>query len=552
MDDGLLERDRELAALERLVADAEQGRGHVALIEGPAGIGKTRLLAAARELAAGRMTVLAARCSELERDYSFGAVRQLLEAAAREASPERLLAGAAAPAAGVLGAPGADEPEGSFAVLHGLYWATLNLAEERPVLLALDDLQWSDAPSLRFVAYLARRLEGAPVLVAATVRTTDPGTDPGLLAEVAADPSTVAVRPGPLGEAAVAELVRERLGEGADPAFCSACLQATGGNPLLLLQLLSALQDDGVAPTAAGAAAVREIGPRAVSRTVLLRLSRLAGDAVAVARAVAVLGPSARVPEVAALAGLGEDAVARAVRELARADLLRAEAPLGFVHPLVRDAVYGDLLPGERELQHGRAAEVLVAAGAGEEEIAAQLVHAPRRGDGATVSLLRSAARDAWRRGAPDSAVTYLARALAEPPPEDARPGVLLELGTAEGEMDAPAAAEHLGEAYEQLADPRARATAAFPLTQSLMFTGRAAEGGALARRTLAELPAELADERQMIEAMGSFAVFFGDPERQALDVIARRREVREGDGPGARMAAAAAAFAWAVGGGPA
>ena len=76
--DGLLERDRELAALDRLIADAEDGRGRVALIEGPAGIGKSRLLAEARTRA-GAMTVLSARCGELERDFSFGAVRQLFE-----------------------------------------------------------------------------------------------------------------------------------------------------------------------------------------------------------------------------------------------------------------------------------------------------------------------------------------------------------------------------------------------------------------------------------------------------------------------------------------
>ena len=67
----------------------------------------------------------------------------------------------------MLGAPDGDA-EGSFAVLHGLYWATLNLAEEQPVMIAIDDLQWSDRPSLRFIAYLTTRLEGAPVLVAAT------------------------------------------------------------------------------------------------------------------------------------------------------------------------------------------------------------------------------------------------------------------------------------------------------------------------------------------------------------------------------------------------
>src|SRR3954454_11875182 len=172
--EGLLERDREGAALDRLINEAEEGRGHVALIEGPAGIGKTRLLAETRERAAGRMTVLTARCSQLERDFSFGAVRQLFEGVARDpASRERLLAGAAAPVEGVLDVTAADgvAAEGSFAVLHGLYWAVLNLAEERPVLLAIDDIQWSDRPSLRFVSYLAHRLEGVPVLVAATMRS---------------------------------------------------------------------------------------------------------------------------------------------------------------------------------------------------------------------------------------------------------------------------------------------------------------------------------------------------------------------------------------------
>ena len=358
----LLEREREIAALERLLGRTRESRGAVVLIEGPAGIGKTRLLAAARERARG-MTVLTARCSELEREFSFGAVRQLFEPLARDpARRERLLAGGAAAAEGVLGAPDGDA-EGSFAVLHGLYWATLNLAEEQPVMIAIDDLQWSDRPSLRFIAYLATRLEGAPVLVAATVRSTDPGTDPQLLAEIGADPLTEAVRPAPLGEASVADMVRERLGA-ADPDFIAACLGATGGNPLLLRHVLTALAEDGVQPTAAGAVAVRGIGSRAVSRTVLLRLSRLREEAASVARAVAVLGESSGLPAVAALTGLDEAGVARAAGELARADILRPDPPLGFVHPLVRDAVYLDIPAGERELQHGRAAEALARANA--------------------------------------------------------------------------------------------------------------------------------------------------------------------------------------------
>ena len=112
--------------------------------------------------------------SELERDHSFGVVRQLLEPAVVRADAERreaLLEGAAslaAPAVG-LAAGGAGD---RFAVLHGLYWLVANLAalEDRPLLLVVDDLQWADAPSLGFLAYLVRRLEGLPVAVAAAAR----------------------------------------------------------------------------------------------------------------------------------------------------------------------------------------------------------------------------------------------------------------------------------------------------------------------------------------------------------------------------------------------
>src|SRR5918999_3036443 len=105
-----------------------------------------------------------------------------------------------------------DSGGASFAALHGLFWLALNLAEERPLLLAVDDLQWCDRPSLRFVAYLTRRLEGVPILLLATQRRNEPGTDPALLGEIAHDPLTVTVRPPPLSEAGVTEVIRARLG----------------------------------------------------------------------------------------------------------------------------------------------------------------------------------------------------------------------------------------------------------------------------------------------------------------------------------------------------
>src|SRR5919206_4998443 len=125
-------------------------------------------------------------------------------------------------AAAVFEAAEATEGDVSFAALHGLFWLALNLAAEGPLFLAIDDLHWCDRPSLRFVAYLARRLEGQPILVAATVRTGEPGTDVALLGEISGDPATVAVRPVPLSGDAVRALVRERLGEEAGEPFCAA------------------------------------------------------------------------------------------------------------------------------------------------------------------------------------------------------------------------------------------------------------------------------------------------------------------------------------------
>src|SRR4051794_9008205 len=98
---GMVEREREIAALAELLDAAPGGEGHVAWIEGPAGIGKSTLLAEARRRAAGAGTqVLAARGSELEREFPFGVVRQLFESVV--AGDERVLAGAAAPAAAVF------------------------------------------------------------------------------------------------------------------------------------------------------------------------------------------------------------------------------------------------------------------------------------------------------------------------------------------------------------------------------------------------------------------------------------------------------------------
>ncbi len=546
----LLERDRELDSLRAALNEAEGGTGRFVLIEGPAGIGKTRLLAELRAAAEeDGARVLSARGSQLEREFPFGVVRQLFEPPLAEPdSRERWLAGAAAPARAIfeVGEPASNGggADATFAALHGLYWLTANVAADGPVMLSVDDLHWCDRPSLRFLAYLVRRLEDMPAVVGTTHRSTDPGTDPALIAEIGHDPATQSVRPGPLSAAAVTELVRGRLGEDAHERFCATCARVTGGNPLLLRQLLTSLEADGVRPDLANVDVVADIGPRAVSRTVLLRLARLPDEAVRVARSAAILGEHADLPTVAALAELGHEEVAAATATLARAEILRAEPPLGFVHPLVGDAVYQELSPAQRELMHSRAAAELREAGAPADQVASHLLSMPRRGEGWVVDVLVEAARTAGRRSAPDSAVTYLTRALEEPPASERLGEILLELGISGTNTYAPLALEHLRDAYELLEDPRKRGFAAFLLSRTLIFAGGPGDAAAFARRAADELPPELGDERCALEAVELTAIFFGAEVEGGMDRLRELRTHEFGDGPGAKMLAGATAYA--------
>jgi DNA-binding CsgD family transcriptional regulator len=551
----LLERERELTLLEQLLRVDPGGLSRPVVIEGPAGIGKTRLLAELRQRAAAEgLRVLAAQGSDLEREFPYGAVRQLFEPVLSDPEArDRLLDDAAAPAGSIfesLGPATQNDGDVSFAALHGLYWLTINLASEQPLLLAVDDLHWCDRPSLRFLTYLSKRLEDLGVLLVAGLRTAEPGTDPLLIGEIAGAPEVVHVHPGPLSDVGVTEMIRAQLHGEPDPEFAAACRSATGGNPLLLRQLLSSLEADGVAPEAGQAANVLKVGARAVSRTVLMRLQRLPEPATTVAQALAVLGAGAELPPVAELTGLPEADVAAMTAALARAEILRPDSPLGFVHPLVRDAVYHALPPGERELLHARAAAMLIEARAPAETIATHLLAAPRRGEDWIVDTLAQAAVSAHRKGAADSAVAYLQRALQEPPDPARRPRVLLDLGLAETLTSGPAAAVHLREAWETIDEPRERATTAATLARTLIFTAPAPEALSVASQALAETPPELIDERQALRALELMSVFFGAGD---WDEVASSSEVRiQGDGPGAKMLGSVTALGRALSGGSA
>ena len=151
----LLDRGAELEAMRHALRETLQETGGTVMVLGAAGIGKTTLLGRFRQDAqdAG-FRVLEARGEFLERDFPWGTVRRLFHRAGGERSG----------AAGLAGIPldGAEREGGSlFAALHGLYWLTVELAQDQPVALLVDDAHWADVLSLRWLAYLSAFAEEA-------------------------------------------------------------------------------------------------------------------------------------------------------------------------------------------------------------------------------------------------------------------------------------------------------------------------------------------------------------------------------------------------------
>ncbi len=301
-------------------------------------------------------------------------------------------------------------------MLHGLYWLLNNLTDEGPVAVAVDDLHWADAESLRFFNYLAPRLDGLPLAVLATARSGEDGSVD--LVRLAAGPDTTVLKPRPLSTGATVRLCERRLDAEVAPEFAAACREVTGGNPFFLEALLREIDEQGVPPDAREAARVREIGPPAVAEAVHLRLSERPPAATELMRAVAVVGDGASLAEAALLAELSAEEAAGAADILIALEILTSAEGLEFTHSIVREAVWAGIGAHERSQAHARAARIVAAAGGSDERVAAQIVGADPAGDPERVELLRRVAADSLRRGAPAAAVAWLRRALAEPPPE--------------------------------------------------------------------------------------------------------------------------------------
>ncbi|MGW1055744.1 helix-turn-helix transcriptional regulator [Streptomyces sp. NPDC002521] len=512
----LYERDAEIATLTNLVSRAQSGEGGLAAIEGPAGIGKSRLLAELRNLAASsEFHVVSARGMELEHDFAFGIVRQLFEPLLATGSAERaqLLSGAAGQAAPVFGAVTADRSgDADFAIRHGLLCLVCNLCEQRPVLLLVDDLHWADSASLRYLAYLLPRLDTLRVCVVVALRPAEPGTEWHLLERIITDPACWLLRPKALSASAARSLVRDEFakgapGEQAEEAFLAACHSATGGNPLLLKETVADLVLEHVAPRAANAGQVAALGPRAVARWVSLWTRRLPARDMALARAVAVLGEDVPLDQAAALAGLPLSAATQAKADLQRIELLRAgaghgpHAVIGYSHPVVRTAVYEAMTTDETWKAHREAADLLSRAGAEAEKVAAHLLRLPSTAEPRLVPVLMRAAHDACSRGSPQAGATYLRRCLGEVSGRDQRLEVLHQLGRTLQLTDTDASVRYLREALSLASDIRRRAAIASLLGNGLLLSQCIPQALEVWREALGRLPPDEPDLSARLQA---------------------------------------------------
>jgi DNA-binding CsgD family transcriptional regulator len=532
----LLERDHELERLRTAVQSAGRREGDALVIEAAAGIGKSRLLEQARaEAAQLGLRVLDARATELERAFPFGVMRQLFERLLTDAEDqerERWLSGAAGLAEEVLTGALPERPaptagDAGFAWQHGLYWLASNVSADLPLVLLVDDGQWCDEASLRALMFLAHRVDGLPLALVIATRPPELAASAGAAALVA-DPAVDVLRPGPLSEAGVTELVSERLFEQPVERFVRSCIEVTGGNPFYLGELLAEIAARGIDPADAAAADVGAIVPRGVANAVLLRLARLDPPAVALARALSVLDDGALSSDAAALAGVAGDELDAATAALIADGIVDGGANLSFVHPILRAAIHADLSPAERERLHGQAASILRERGAPPLRVAAQVMHTEPGGDAGTVALLRAAAREALGLGDAAGAALLLVRALEEPPDDGERAAVVLELGQAHARAGAVEAVAPLTEIVERSEEAGAIVAAAIELSGMLFFAGRAADGAAVLRRAQARLAAAGSPSERLEVALLGVSSTSASARRAADEAIAALRDSGE------------------------
>jgi DNA-binding CsgD family transcriptional regulator/tetratricopeptide (TPR) repeat protein len=388
----LVGRQAELDLLLGLLGAAAEGRPVVALVSGDAGVGKTRLVT---ELAAGARergyAVLSGRCAELADTIPYLPLADALRDAATEPSAAGPLLDALAtrPVLARLlpdreGSPpsGGDAPGLAQQQLFGAVLGMLaELAAASPVLLILEDLHWADGSTRDLITFLSRVLHRERLAIVATYRTDDLHRRHPLrpvVTELLRLPSVTAIHLGPLDSSAMAEHLTTLSSRPLDVVALSQMITRAEGNAYYAEELLAAsatgsgLPAGADAPAGSGSSRAAELAagsamsagaalPASLADLLVARMERLSATSQQVLRAAAVSGRRVDDELVMQTSGLAAPEYEEAVREAVAHQLLVPDGTQGYAfrHALLREAVYADLLPGERTRLHARLADLL-------------------------------------------------------------------------------------------------------------------------------------------------------------------------------------------------
>ncbi|MFF0198738.1 DUF2791 family P-loop domain-containing protein (plasmid) [Streptomyces anulatus] len=496
-DCGLLEREREIDLLDDSLRRAREGKGRLVLIEGEQGSGKTSLLHALRTAAEERgFRVLRACGSEFESDFSWAVLRQLFcDAADGERSEGAYRNSGAASIEKVLSGCGAGEgATGPVATdLHPAFRSMFGTCREisaaEPLLLIIDEAQWGDVESMRFLAYLANRIEDYGILIVLTATCAKRGPISDLLMTASASASASYHRLSPLTREGARRQIVERVGREVPESVLRTCFELTEGNPLHLAELLDEIVGQGLEPDEAAVAVISLITPVRISWNVGSRLRKLPANATVLAEAIAVLDDQAEPRHCVGVTGLGEAELLDAAGCLRDADVLRPGTPYRFRHPVVRQVTYTQMSPRDRGSVHRRSARTLQAAGASAREVAEHLVRTDPLGDTWSVSVLHSASSGAMKEGDPNAAIRYLRHALAEPLSEERELATLARLGSAELRAHDPSAIERLREVKTRGGEPEGRRLVRTELGVALAASARYEEALILLGQDREQMP---------------------------------------------------------------
>ena len=431
-------RDDQLAALERVLADARGGRGWVVLVAGEPGIGKTRLAEeAARRAAAAGMQVAWGRCHEGDGAPALWPWAQMVRQLAAGLAPGQLAAmlGVSAARLGPLlpdlaGRPPSARPPvvdlgaARFQLNQAAAGLLRRLADARPLLVVIDDLNWADVPSLSLLAFLATELKDARLVVLGTYRDVEVVAGRPLadtLGALAREPVVERISLGGLDRDGVAALIGRTIGATPAEALVDAVADRCGGNPFFITELLRLLQSERRLAAPDAAAAARRDIPAGVRDVLRARLARLPAQTSTFLMVAAVVGRGFDLDLVEAVTGLDDEAALDAAEAALLAGLVieddRAAGRYRFAHALVRETIYEDISRARRARLHARVVDALVAVRGAEPEPAAEMAYhcwqaAPVIGAGRALPHLLRAGEQAVAQLAYEAAEQQYERAL--------------------------------------------------------------------------------------------------------------------------------------------